>query len=260
MLIILLASFLRLNSLNSVPPSASVDEVSIGYNAYSILQTGKDEYGAKFPIILRAYDDWRPALYVYLVVPFVKLFGLSVFAVRFPSVILSVLTVVATYFLTKELFKNSLKIPEVASLLLAISPWHIYISRLGHEVNAGLSFFIFGFLFFLLRRSYLSVLFFGLSFISYQSEKFFIPLFVLILVFLYKKVFFEQKKSFIIATFLGFIILIPFIKETLSPNALIRLKGTNLFNSQQDRFYDESKKLLLCYATIIITQIPKKRR
>src|SRR3989344_1445540 len=137
LLIILLASFLRLNSLNSVPPSASVDEVSIGYNAYSILQTGKDEYGAKFPIILRAYDDWRPALYVYLVVPFVKLFGLSVFAVRFPSVILSVLTVVATYFLTKELFKNSLKIPEVASLLLAIYPWHIYISRLGHEVNAG---------------------------------------------------------------------------------------------------------------------------
>ena len=103
-IIIAIAAFLRFYNISSVPPSASLDETSIGYNAYSILKTGADEYGTKFPILLRAYDDWRPALYVYLVIPFIKLFGLNVLAVRLPSVILSVLTVVATYFLTRKMF------------------------------------------------------------------------------------------------------------------------------------------------------------
>ena len=105
--IVLISSFLRLYHLQSVPPQPTVDEVSIGWNAYSILKTGADEYGNKFPVLLRAYDDWRPALYTYMVVPFVSIFGLDVFAVRLPSVILSILTIFAVYFLVKELFKES---------------------------------------------------------------------------------------------------------------------------------------------------------
>src|SRR5438046_1183056 len=92
-LILLIAIFFRCYQLSKIPPSPSLDEVSIGYNAYSILNTGKDEYGYHFPLLLRAYDDWRPALYVYMVIPFVKLFGLTVFAVRLPSVLLSFITI-----------------------------------------------------------------------------------------------------------------------------------------------------------------------
>ncbi len=130
--IIFIAFFLRFFLLSSVPPSASLDEASIGYNAYSILKTGTDEYGNKFPILLRAYDDWRPALYIYLVIPFVKILGLNALSVRLPSVILSVITVIATYFLVKEIFlnfKNKIFLAFVSSFLLAISPWHIYISH-----------------------------------------------------------------------------------------------------------------------------------
>ena len=87
--ILLIAIFFRFYNLSNVPPSASLDEVSMGYNAYSILHTGRDEYGNNLPILLRAYDDWRPALYVYLVIPFVKALGLDIFSVRLPSAILS---------------------------------------------------------------------------------------------------------------------------------------------------------------------------
>ena len=152
-LVILIAVFLRLHNLSSVPPSASLDEASIGWNAYSILKTGGDEYGTKFPMLLRAYDDWRPALYVYLVIPFVKLVGLNVLAVRLPSFILSITTVLATYFLVHELTRiskiriNANMLGLLSAFLLAISPWHIYISRLGHEANAGLAFIIFAILF-----------------------------------------------------------------------------------------------------------------
>src|SRR5271169_488655 len=106
--ILCIAIFFRFWNLSSVPPSPSLDEVSIGYNAYSILHTGRDEFGNFLPILLRAYDDWRPAGYVYFVIPFVKLFGLSAFSVRLPSVILSIIIIIASYFLAQEVFFSSI--------------------------------------------------------------------------------------------------------------------------------------------------------
>ena len=153
-IIILIAIFFRFYNISSIPSHPSLDEVSIGYNAYSILNTGSDEFGNKFPILLRAYDDWRPALYVYFVIPFVKLLNLNILAVRLPSIALSVVTVVISYYLVKELLSKSkdflsISIPLAASFLLAISPWHIYLSRLGHEANLGLSFFVTSLFFFI---------------------------------------------------------------------------------------------------------------
>jgi len=246
--IILIAIFFRFYNLAIVPPSASLDEASLGWNAYSILQTGKDEYGEKFPILLRAFDDWRPALYVYTIIPFIKMFDLNVFAVRLPSVILSVITVLATYFLVLELFKKNITshfnypashIALLTSFLLAISPWHIYISRLGHEVNLGLSFLILGLLSFFKNRIYLSVLFFVLSFMSYQTEKIFIPLFLLGLFFIFKEKILRMKKKIIISFILSLIILTPFVKASLSENALIRFSGTNVFMQKEYRYVDQ---------------------
>lgn len=238
--IIIVSIFLRFYNLSSVPPSASLDEASIGYNAYSILKTGSDEYGTKFPILLRAYDDWRPALYVYLVIPFVKFLGLNSLAVRLPSVILSVLTVIATYFLTKELFRKLKKfsIAEITAFLLAISPWHIYISRLGHEANAGLAFIVFAILFFLKainseRKSLfltLSSIFFTLALYTYQSEKVFVPLIILILGFIYRNSLIKIKKELLVSLILGTILIIPIIVSTLTPEGLVRFKGTSAFS------------------------------
>ncbi|KKP95299.1 MAG: Glycosyl transferase family 39, partial [Candidatus Levybacteria bacterium GW2011_GWA2_36_13] len=119
-LVILVAIFFRFYQLGSVPPQPTVDEVSLGYNAYSILNTGSDEYGTRLPVLLRAYDDYRPALYSYLAVPFVKFFGLNVVSVRLPSVVLSVLTVVAVYFLTRYL-TNGIKPIQLKYLSLDVS-------------------------------------------------------------------------------------------------------------------------------------------
>ena len=79
-LIIIVASILRLWQLSKVPSSPDWDEVALGYNAYSIMQTGRDEYGKFLPIILRSFDDYKPALYAYLAMPTISIFGLSVFS------------------------------------------------------------------------------------------------------------------------------------------------------------------------------------
>lgn len=269
--IVILAFLLRFYDLSNVPPSASLDEASIGFNAYSILETGRDEYDTKFPILLRAYDDWRPALYIYLVIPFINFFGSNVLSVRLPSVILSILTIIATYFLIKEIFLNEKKkifIAHLSAFLLAISPWHIYISRLGHEVNAGLSFSIFAILFFikamnnLNKRFYLfiSVVFFSLSLYTYQSEKVFVPLIILALGFVYRDSLLKIKKELLISLILAILLIIPVITSTLTPQGLIRFRGTSAFS--ENSLYRESAEKVLRYKSEgnIFEQIINNRR
>src|SRR3989339_1253223 len=150
-LIVLIASVLRLWQLGNVPASPDWDEAALGYNAYSIMQTGKDEYGKSFPIILRSFDDYKPALYTYFIIPFIKLFDLNIVSVRLPSAIFGILTVLATYFLVTELFKkwemgNGKMVSLLTSFLLAISPWHIQFSRIAFEANVSLMFTLAGIL------------------------------------------------------------------------------------------------------------------
>src|SRR3989344_8228068 len=103
--IILVASVLRLYKLGSIPPSLYWDEASLGYNAYSILISARDEHGKFLPLInFAAFGDYKPPGYIYATVPVVAIFGLSDFAIRFPSAFFGILTVLLTYFLTKKLF------------------------------------------------------------------------------------------------------------------------------------------------------------
>lgn len=242
-LIILLAIFFRFYNLVGIPPSPTVDEASIGWNAYSILKTGADEYGTRFPVLLRAYDDWRPAVYVYMVIPFISLFGLNEVSIRLPSVILSVLSVIAVYFLTKYLTKGaSVIIPLIATFLFAISPWHIYLSRLGHEVNASSLFLILGLLFFFRfmekkRWNLLfSALFFGLSFDSYQSTKIIVPFLVITLLVLFYKQLIKEKFIVLFSALVGFLVIAPILISSIDGNALIRFKGTSLLGNSPAYF------------------------
>ncbi|MDQ5900873.1 MAG: hypothetical protein QG600_451, partial [Patescibacteria group bacterium] len=147
-LVILLAIILRFFQLGSVPPSPDWDEVALGWNGYSIMMTGKDEYGKFLPVVLRSFDDYKPALYAYLTIPFTALLGLTAMATRMPSAVFGVLTVLATYLLINEISKNEY-VALLVAFLLAISPCHIQFSRIAFETNVGLSFNVFMALFFI---------------------------------------------------------------------------------------------------------------
>jgi 4-amino-4-deoxy-L-arabinose transferase-like glycosyltransferase len=134
--IVLVAIVLRFYQLGHIPPSPDWDEVALGYDAYSIIHTGRDEFGKFLPVVLRSFDDYKPALYAYLTIPTVYLFGLTVWAVRIPSAIFGVISVIATFYLVKELFKRN-DLALVSSFLLAISPWSIQFSRVAFEANVG---------------------------------------------------------------------------------------------------------------------------
>src|SRR5690349_428242 len=126
--IILLAIILRFYALGSNPPSLDWDEASQGYNAYSILKTGKDEYGNFLPIAIRSFDDYKPPVYTYLIIPSVAVFGVTPFAVRFPAAFFGSLCIIFVYLLARYMEENVFgkkKIHPIALLsafFLAISP------------------------------------------------------------------------------------------------------------------------------------------
>lgn len=279
LLVIILISFgLRTYQLSSVPASISIDEMAFGYNAYSLSQTGRDEYGAFLPFTLRAYDDYRPALLSYLIIPSIKLFGLSAFSIRFPSVILSLITLVALYRIVLLLFDVSISkkqrkpynahlIALIVVFLYAISPWNIYLSRLALDTNAGLTFFSVGlwiFLEYIKNKKLLSllgsVIFFAVSFYAYNGIKFFIPFFLITLILLFYKTFLERKKEIIIAAILFLIILTPLSLTFLNNTNLTRFSSLDLFTQEQPTVLQTSSQRLLYEKNDLVGKIFDNRR
>jgi 4-amino-4-deoxy-L-arabinose transferase-like glycosyltransferase len=166
--IITIAAALRLYHLSSMP-ALNADEAAIGYNAYSLILTGKDEHGASWPLVFKSFGDYKPGLYFYLVLPFVKILGLTELAVRLPSALLGITSVWLIYLLAGELSPTNISHPRhtppplihnssfliqpLAALLLAISPWHIHFSRGGWETNVATFFLLAGVLLFLKATS-----------------------------------------------------------------------------------------------------------
>lgn len=251
--IILLAAFLRFFLLGSVPLSPDWDEAALGYNAYSVLHTGRDEFGKFLPVVLRSFDDYKPALYMYLIIPLIPFFDLTVFTVRFPSAFFGVVGVLAVSFLVEELFKNYRHkniLALASSFLLAISPWDIQFSRVGFESHIGDVFNVLVILFFLkgLKRPWLltvSAIFAVLNIYLYQSEKIYTPLLVLGLLIINLKSIIKLPKIPLTFSFvLGTLLVLPMVFFIATNKAsLIRLTGTSIFASQTDILKDDIVKL-----------------
>lgn len=201
----LFGGFLRFygNTLN--PVSLNIDEVSIGYNAYSILKTGRDEYGVWFPLSFRSVGDYKSPVLIYLTVPSIAIFGLNDFSVRFPVAFMSTISIILFYFFFKE-FTGNRTISLISTVLIAISPWHIYFSRYAAESSMALSFLIAGvFCFFKMIKgkwiwSIFAALFLVLSMYTYHAERLFTPLLsVLLIVFNLKAILKDKKKIIIFA-------------------------------------------------------------
>lgn len=239
-LVVMLSAVLRLWQLGNVPPSPDWDEVALGYDGYSIMHTGKDEFGKFLPVVLRSFDDYKPALYTYLTIPSIVVFGLNVFAVRFPSAIFGIISVIAVFFLVRELFEdNKYKdyLSLTSSFFLAISPWSIQFSRVAFEANVGDALNLLAVLFFVrgLKNNwmlFLSVFLAGISIYAYQSEKAFTPILILILAIIYRKKIFSIDKKYILSVIIfGFIVVLPMIFYIFNNRAaLLRVTGTSFFS------------------------------
>lgn len=236
--IIILAFALRFYRLN-VYPALNADEASWGYDAYSLIQTGKDQHGNAWPIDFQSFNDYKPGLYGYMVLPFVKVLGLNEWSVRLPNAILSVASVYLIYLLVKELFgKDKEFLALTSAFFLSISPWHIQFSRGGWEANSATFLITLGILFFLkyfnenskkVWQLVLGILSLILSVYCYQATRVIAPLIGLSLLIIYRKEIFKNIHHTVIAVSIGTILLVPLLIDFSKGNVLSRAAGVGLF-------------------------------
>jgi 4-amino-4-deoxy-L-arabinose transferase-like glycosyltransferase len=227
-LIVGLALFLRLYKVTSDPPSLNWDEVSIGYNAYSILKTGKDEWGQFLPLHFKSYGEYKLPVQIYASIPGVAVFGLNEFGVRITPIIYGTLTVLFLYFLAKRMFDNE-GLGLISAFFLAISPWHIQLTRASFESSFAVMWIVIG-IWWLVKGFekpkwlIASVIPFAISVYTYNSARVFTPLFLASIFFIFRKKFFSFKKESIIAGMLFLVTLLPLIPFILSGEASARYK------------------------------------
>jgi len=193
--IVFISAFLRLYDIHKLPNGLHWDEQDSGYQAYSLLKTGKDYFGNSLPLFPHSLADFRTPVFIYSSIPFVKLLGLTPLSVRLPSAISGVLSVILIYYFANLLFDAwDLRIGLLASLTLALSPWHVLYGRQSVECNIMLPYLLLSLITFykgLKNHNWfiLSGLFFALTTATYSPAKFFSPAILLTLFIIHYSVF-----------------------------------------------------------------------
>lgn len=188
--ILLLSAGIRLYRLSENPPGIIPDEASFGYQAKSILETGKTFLGTSPALAFPQYGNGLyPPLYTYTLIPVIKLFGLSLFTERLPSAIFGILLCWLLYSLAKKLLSSE-SAALFAAFLLAVNPWAIFYSRQGRFEMIGLFLVLSGMVVYLdaVKKKHpiaigLSATLLGLSMHANDAAKLVIPLLVPVLVF-----------------------------------------------------------------------------
>ncbi|HWS49351.1 MAG TPA: glycosyltransferase family 39 protein [Candidatus Methanoperedens sp.] len=246
LLILLLALFFRLWKLDSLPSGLNWDEISHGYNSYSLLKTGQDQWGQSWPIFnFRAYGDFPTAANLYFTMPFIAIFGLNAFSIRLPAAIFGLLFVVFNYLLAKLILKNE-KLALFNMLLAALSPWTLFPSRGVFQSNLSQFFFIAGIYYFyksLLKpkHAYLSSLFFGMSLYSYHNTRIAVPMLLCYFSIYYWKQL--KTKIHLFALFLFLVFAIPNLLNLFSPESTARNRWVGIINPNSINLINEERRL-----------------
>ena len=168
--ILFLATFVRLYKLSEIPLGLDADEALSGYEAFSLLTTGHDSWGYRFPLYFIFWGKGTTVLYAYSTIPFIACLGLNAVAIRLPQVLFGLLSCYVFYRLLRLMFSRPVAL--FGFFLVAIIPWQILQARTGLEIKIAPFFVLTGFYFFVKsfkNKDYLllSAVFYGLSLYTY---------------------------------------------------------------------------------------------
>ena len=180
----LLGGFVRLAGIGSLVSGVNQDEASVGYDAWAIANYGMDRNLTSMPAYLIAWGSGQNAGYAYLLIPFIKLFGLNLFILRLPMALAGCVSLWALYTILRRSANRHL--PLLGLFLLAICPWHVLKSRWALESNLfpdvllwGVALLCAGIATRHLRWFYAACFVLGLSAWCYATSFVMLPLFLL---------------------------------------------------------------------------------
>jgi len=119
---------LRIADLTHAPPGLNQDEAIGAWISWCLLKTGHDMTGQAWPIFYtHGIGDYPSTLFLYMTIPFQWLGGLNVWTTRLPGAVSGVLGVPLVAHVGARLFDRRTGL--MAALLLALNPWHLFLSR-----------------------------------------------------------------------------------------------------------------------------------
>lgn len=235
-ILVTLVSFtLRFHNLGKIPNGLTVDEADMGYNAYSILNTGKDVYGQRLPLFFQSLDDYKPGFAIYSTIPAIKLFGLSDYSVRLFPALIGFFTPILVFIFLSLLYPKNKSIAYVSFMLVSFAPWNVAISRATFMYVELVFFVICSLIFFLLgikkKPAYLIISAVLLSFTLYiyYAAVIYIPSILIILGLVYGKDLIKFKKYSLISLIALLIIAVPAILHFSQPNSKSRFNAISIF-------------------------------
>lgn len=129
----------RIFKLDTIPAGLFFDESSIGYNAATILRSGADEYGIRFPVYFKSVGDYKNPVYIYAVAAVFSLLGISEFTLRLTSVIIFGIALFFWMLLLARVFGGNKAVAIFGLAAFGFSPLFFVISRISFEVISQLA-------------------------------------------------------------------------------------------------------------------------
>lgn len=249
--ILFLSLLLHLPFFGQLPSGLNRDEAALGYNAYSLLKTGKDEWGKSYPVSITSFGDQKLPGYIYTLIPFVAVFGLETWVVRLPSLLAGLAIILGMGLIASSVAralklseKSQLSLSLITMLLIAISPWQMHFSRVAYETHLAMAFFVLGLASFLSALTspknkqqrlplIITGVFFALAMLTYHSYQIFVPLFVLLSLLIFKKKIFTLDKTGLgVAILSGLLAIFLLFQGGVMKANQIKSIGTSPFSQQ----------------------------
>ena len=236
-LIFLLAFFLRIYQLGNLPHTFHEDEVLSGYVGSYLIRNGFDLYGNIWPLwYFNKFGDYYIIGPIYLSGLSTLIFGVNEFATRFPHAFFGALAVFPIFTLAMLIFKNT-TIALLSSLFLAITPWHIVLSRSTTEGIIGATLFLWGLTYllkskesFCLKYLFLTFLFFLFDYWIYHPYRLYPPLIMTGFLIIFFKEIKKNKRFFALSFFLTLFFLIFSFSISQTFWGKGRLEQTSIFS------------------------------
>ena len=210
-----LSIFVRVWQFPHIPGGFNQDEAAAAYESYSLLETGQDKWGNPYPAYFPGLGDGQSVLMSYLSVPFIKVFGLSIFSARLAELVCGILMIPLIYLILREFDR---RVALVGVAFVGLTPWHWMLSRWALDANI-LPFFTALAVFALVKalktqkKSWIlaTLPLFALAFYAYGIAILVLPPFLLIIAILFYPYWKQQYKTWLVSALIALIIGFPFL-------------------------------------------------
>ncbi len=225
-LLLIISSIVRTVAPTVSPPELFGDEVDVGYQAYSLLKTGKDVRNYPVPLYVHSLSESRAPLLIYATVPSILIFKNTIVGVRAPEYIFGSLAPIISVCLAYKLTRSK-KISLLTGFFLATLPWHIHYSRSAFEVVIMLDLIMAGTTLLLSQKRILGVVLLFLSMYTYSTAVIFALCLFFGLWILIPKI--RHKTTFVAAL----IMCLPLIFNLIQGSASQRFSILSIFNENE---------------------------